>query len=109
MNVRWKWRLEESRLFQDAVQREGFGMRRIDVARLAGIPVDRVELATNEEMFAAYLDTAPVVVIAVPTRSSATYRRVGTQYYFDDPLFAPVVAVDDLAYDDERGLYDKAM
>jgi hypothetical protein len=84
-------------------------MRRNDVAQLAGVPVDHVEESTYEDMFSAYMDIALAMVLAAPTGSSATYWCVGAQFYLDDPLFGPVISVDDLGYEDGRGLYDRLM
>jgi len=83
--------------------------RRDEVAALAGVPLEQVIPATPDELRRAYADSAAAAVVGVATQEPATYWRVGTRYYLDDPYFGPVIAIDDLRYDEEIGLHDKAI
>lgn len=82
-------------------------MSRQDVATLAGVPLDRVQPATADELCHAYADSASATVVDVATQQEAAYWRVGTRYYLDDPLFGPVAAIDDLRYSEDLGLHHK--
>jgi hypothetical protein len=81
-------------------------MRRREVAALAGMPLDQVHPATANEVRRAYADSAASAVVTVATQAPAAYWRVGDRYYLDDPYFGPVVALDDLRYSPDLGLYD---
>ena len=82
-------------------------MRQKKVAKLAGVPVKQVHSTTSAEVCEFYADRAAAVVVEVMLQEPASYWRVGDRYYFDDPYFGPVVAVDDLRYDSELGLHPK--
>lgn len=84
-------------------------MSRQDVATLAGVPLDRVQPATADELRRAYADSQSATVVEVATQQGAAYWRIGTRYYLDDPLFGDVVAIDDLRYSEEIGLHYKGM
>lgn len=79
--------------------------RRLDVATLAGVPVNQVLPATAHEVREAYADSAAAVVVEVATQEPANYWHVGNRYYLDDPYFGEVVAIDDLDYNAEIGLH----
>jgi hypothetical protein len=78
-----------------------------DVAVLAGVPVSEVARATTAEAEAAYVNRAPAAVVeCISTGEPCFYWRVGATYYMDDASFGEVVAIDDLRYDAQIGLYD---
>jgi hypothetical protein len=81
-------------------------MSREEVASLAGVPLDQVHPATAEEVRRAYADSAASAVVSVATQEPSTYWRVGGRYYLDDRSFGEVVALDDLRYSPDLGLYD---
>lgn len=80
--------------------------RRTDVARLALVSEGEVVAVALEEMrFASVTRLSPGVlpeILAFPEQCS--YWRVGGSYYWDDAGWGPVANVEDLRYDDERGL-----
>lgn len=80
-------------------------MRKEEVAVLAGVSVSQVHSATSAEVREFYADRATSAVVNVMMKEPASYWRVGDRYYFDDPYFGDVVAVDDLDYDSTLGLH----
>ncbi len=87
--------------------------RRNDVARLAGVPVEHVIPINTNGVRLMYSDRAPNDVLEVACSGKAEtgepcfYWRIGSTCYLDDATFGEVVAIDDLRYDRETGLYDR--
>lgn len=82
-------------------------MRRSEIARLAGVPASDVQEVSADQVRQALTDRAAGVVLDVATQQPATYWKVGTRYFLDDPEFGDVVDIADLGYDAELGLHKR--
>jgi hypothetical protein len=82
-------------------------MRRSDVAQLANVSENDVQLV--DDTIIRYQETEIIDpdVLRAMTMEPATYWFAGGKFYFDDPFFGDVVAVQDLAYDKTLGLHVK--
>jgi DNA-binding XRE family transcriptional regulator len=80
--------------------------RRADVARRALVSEDEVVAAPMEQVRTALATRLSPGVLAEMGASPkpCIYWRVGGSYYWDNAEWGPVVNVEDLRYDEERGL-----
>ncbi|NTU86347.1 MAG: hypothetical protein HGA45_44630 [Chloroflexales bacterium] len=80
--------------------------RGAEVAQLAGVPVGEVRPvseASARALLAQRLDSQ--LVGALFRFAPPRFWQAGDVVYLDDPLFGPVVPIDRLDYDPDRGLY----
>ncbi len=82
-------------------------MRRGVVAELAGVSPEAVRQVSIAEVRHMLVDVVPSVVLDVLDTESTTFWLAGGHYWFDDPIFGDVVAVENLSYDSELGLYSR--
>lgn len=87
--------------------------RKSDVVKLAGTSEDFVIPVTIEKVKELYSDRTPHSVIDVLEsqlyQGSQYFWLVGETVYFDDALFGEVVAIDDLDYNSELGLFSRKL
>ncbi|NTU85401.1 MAG: hypothetical protein HGA45_39620 [Chloroflexales bacterium] len=80
--------------------------RKAEVAQLAGVSLAEVRPvgeAAARAILALQLD--PIVIAALFSHRPPRIWSVGVQTYLDAELFGPVVPIERLDYDPERGLY----
>lgn len=83
-------------------------MSKQKVSDLENVPISQVYPVSSGEVRDFYADRPEpgTTVIEVMLQVPANYWRVANKYYFDDyPYFGDVVAIDDLGYNSELGLY----
>lgn len=82
-------------------------MRRADAAQLAGVDESQVEWATLDEIRASQMGRMPHNVLLVLAQEPTYFWKVGEVYFMDDPNFGPVVAIDNLGFSPDLGLYSR--
>lgn len=101
--ARWE-RTDRPDLMPVVAEQQGRCMRPNDVSRLAGVPLAEVQEVPASDVIAAHADRQSAEVLECLEAVPATYWMAGGRYWFDDPGYGDVAAVDRLDYDPDLGL-----